>query len=1123
VKSKSMLLLAVFLFSIIPLNSVSANGSSEVMLTSPNELDCLSDSILECTLPIDAVLSHEWTFKAYNGDVPEEYTFRMSVVDLSNNTQVHSTTTTLTMAQYGMADVTFTPWNGWNDGSSYNISFSAVRTNDNSDVGNTRYFHATFEDTVDVAILSDSYTPAIKQDLSTLGMTYTQFPIDDWSTYLKSGWMSNYQKIVIPSQNDNSAKPTSEGGDGYFEKLGTSSNMSVLESFMAAGGTVQIHLTSSTEYYGYDGDSQSYLPFNMDITARNTAQTKVTYSDIEFANPYHPIFDNVDFTEFQGFDPYSTVAEAIVNTKKEEIIPGDDEFPDICNGYSEEGGYFQRLIQTQADDRDVILGTCNYGDGGMIVTTIDVESNSERADSPTFPLLGNMLSHHLNPYPSGFDSTSQGTDITLNGNVPSFDQFSGEYAYTYLKSNAEVVFSYVTNTAENLYADWEIDGPTDWQGNSMAGGIDHTNASTPSTIFCKVDLSSETGCEQGATWEIILYLHDEHGNARIIPVTVQTDDAMADEFRPVAEAQVEMRWEYADQIEYVGVKNTGGNDWPQYRIHLDGSGSLLVYFDASNSSDEDAEDDNGITLYEWRVLFDAPYGDTNFDLAGHTFEESGASNGQWAYRFNNVTSDPNGQSESLIRIELKVYDQAGKFSEKYRMFFSVVPEGFGDVEPVVQFDMSMNGTQVNSDTITISGTILDGSEQGDVYVEVALNETAFNQTVISKYMLMIEGKYNRSYALGNSDTFELGLNIEDLFDNTTKNQTIFIVVYEGDDRRWEKVSWIEIIISSCRGVEVPANVLDAEPEAYWIWNIETSLCEWSGVSIDSDGDGIPDSPPDSDGDGTPDYRDAFPEDANESEDSDLDGVGNNADVFPFDANETKDTDNDGVGDNGDAFPNDSNETADSDGDGLGDNADAFPEDANETVDSDNDGVGDNGDAFPNDSNETADSDGDGVGDNGDAFPNDANETVDSDGDGVGDNSDVFPNDESESVDSDGDGVGDNADAFPNDSSETKDSDGDGVGDNYQKQLEEEQRNKYIIIGIVVGIIILIAGVIYKQKRNSPIEQQEKQIDLANIAEPTLAQTEPTVTQQWTDESGYTWRMMSNGETMWWDGTDWKNL
>ena len=39
--------------------------------------------------------------------IPNEY------VDLSNNAQVHSTSFTLTMAQYDVADVTFTPWNGW--------------------------------------------------------------------------------------------------------------------------------------------------------------------------------------------------------------------------------------------------------------------------------------------------------------------------------------------------------------------------------------------------------------------------------------------------------------------------------------------------------------------------------------------------------------------------------------------------------------------------------------------------------------------------------------------------------------------------------------------------------------------------------------------------------------------------------------------------------------------------------------------------------------------------------------------------------------------------------------------------------------------------------------------------
>ena len=35
-------------------------------------------------------------------------------------------------------------------------------------------------------------------------------------------------------------------------------------------------------------------------------------------------------------------------------------------------------------------------------------------------------------------------------------------------------------------------------------------------------------------------------------------------------------------------------------------------------------------------------------------------------------------------------------------------------------------------------------------------------------------------------------------------------------------------------------------------------------------------------------------------------------------------------------------------------------------------------------------------------------------------------------------------------------------------------------------------------------------------------TEITVIQQWTDDSGYTWRKMSNGATQWWNGTDWED-
>ena len=99
-----------------------------------------------------------------------------------------------------------------------------------------------------------------------------------------------------------------------------------------------------------------------------------------------------------------------------------------------------------------------------------------------------------------------------------------------------------------------------------------------------------------------------------------------------------------------------------------------------------------------------------------------SSDGEWVYTFSNVTVDPSGQTESLIRIELVVFDQAGKSSEKYKMYFSVVPEGFGDAEPTIQIDLAMNGTKVDSDTITLRGTILDGAEQSDVYVEAALED-----------------------------------------------------------------------------------------------------------------------------------------------------------------------------------------------------------------------------------------------------------------------------------------------------------------------------------------------------------------------------------------------------------------
>jgi hypothetical protein len=39
----------------------------------------------------------------------------------------------------------------------------------------------------------------------------------------------------------------------------------------------------------------------------------------------------------------------------------------------------------------------------------------------------------------------------------------------------------------------------------------------------------------------------------------------------------------------------------------------------------------------------------------------------------------------------------------------------------------------------------------------------------------------------------------------------------------------------------------------------------------------------------------------------------------------------------------------------------------------------------------------------------------------------------------------------------------------------------------------------------------------SIAQPV----EPSITHQWTDEAGHTWRRMSDGASFWWSGKDWQ--
>jgi len=108
----------------------------------------------------------------------------------------------------------------------------------------------------------------------------------------------------------------------------------------------------------------------------------------------------------------------------------------------------------------------------------------------------------------------------------------------------------------------------------------------------------------------------------------------------------------------------------------------------------------------------------------------------------------------------------------------------------------------------------------------------------------------------------------------------------------------------------------------------------------------------------------------------------------------------------------------------------------------------------------------------------------------------------------------------------------------------------MIIGIVVVLAVVAALVLVRRKGSSEIELSEGKPQLADEMfseyapiEPVVPQTspvaevmptpvaasspepvaEPTVVQQWTDESGYTWRKMSDGSTMWWTGSDWQKV
>lgn len=778
-------------------------ASADITLMQPNILECVSDITYKCVYTFDSVSEHSFSVPLLNGVIAGEYELMMKVVDMNSGQTVYEQSAdngpfNLDPHARDFANWS-TPYSGWYDGHEYNISFYAILTEDGEQSGNDRYFEIEFNNNVDVAILSNptdqNRLQRVKQDLESMGMSYTQLMIDDWERYATENWLDHYDKILMPWQTDYNVVY----GE-YYETLSATrdsdglSVTEVLEAYMVNGGTLQIHLGPYRNEY-----QPNRLPFGMDIAMRNQWNNTVTNEDLVVVDAYHPLLENVNVAAFAGVHGGSYVALAGLDTAQVQF----DQIPQVCGGrISDPMGTFHTLMRSESFDTQSLLSICNRGAGGMIVTTLDVEnpSFSQPLGGTSMPLLSNMLSYHVTPYPTSFGIAGDGFDLTINEEAPSIDTVTGAYATMYIKSNSDLDFSFLTADASigpSITADWTLEATdmnetvTGWQGELIDyGEISHIRQTSPSIptlgSFCVGDSSSNTGCRIGAEWLLTLYLHDDEGHTRITYINLVTDDTLADEFRPTADLQLvenDITDEYLTQD---GTKTVGGVDWPIYRVRLTDSGDISLSFDSSASSDADApEGERGIEMFEYRVFFDYPVDSSSPTLEGHEYQVPDAAGGDmWNYVFRNMTSD--GTLENQIRLELIVYDRAGKQSEKARMYFIIVGEDFGDDPPMVEITSPRSTDSQKEDLVTINGVVNSGAENG-VKIEVALVETTLDLTPSPKATQKALGKYNSTgaTALGDGDSFTLTLNIADLYSETTGVQvTVYWRIVEGDGSRY---------------------------------------------------------------------------------------------------------------------------------------------------------------------------------------------------------------------------------------------------------------------------------------------------------------------------------------------------
>jgi len=529
---------------------------------------------------------------------------------------------------------------------------------------------------------------------------------------------------------------------------------------------------------------------------------------------------------------------------------------------------------------------------------------------------------------------------------------------------------------------------------------------------------------------------------------------------PIANVTVEEHTLYPDSLEDHGTKESGGMNWSVYLVKLSSVGDVKVKFNACGSYDPSPS--SGIKNYTWTVFQDYPWNNPSNDYDGHTFVRTESMGCDWTYTFLNQTVDPSGFAENPIRIDLEVFDNAGHDSDKFKLYIVVVPEDFGDDQPVWEINTPLDGSIQNGDYVWVNGTVISGSENGDVAIEAALEYSILHETIDEKVKQLRDGKFADVRNLGDGYEFNLKLKIEDIYtENGPNPQIIYLKVVEGDGATWTLYQQITIYLVPRGEVLAPNLVGDIhlpgspweEFELYdefdhnWTSNYDSNA-KWFLIQF-TDTDcgycweeaGSMSLLEDDFGDRVTFISVALSLDipSHDSSREEVVAFQEKTSLIACKGGDTDCASRPGDVHNWAYFDDLSLSTLNTwnvqgvpfvvilkpngivawnqvwyQGSEVGLALTGLLTVHEVVNDSDGDGVPDSEDPFPYDANETHDDDNDGVGNNSDAFPQDANETHDDDGDGVGNNSDDFPQDPEETTDTDGDGVGDNSDADPDD-------------------------------------------------------------------------------------------------------------